>query len=564
MLEALEAIQKFNSLVLQMNRTIDQMLVSANEIIVLEVEDGRPFADNQLIPLIERLRDLLRLLEEQIDYIIHNEVPWTESEPFLLLWLSSDMYYLGDDISGGGYLYFNGSFAAGHDVQLVMDGENFTVVQTRTGGIYSFAYEIPIDASWLGSHSMVSSALTPAGPLASLPVPFTISLIPTSISLQISSELLTVDESLRASVTLRSSRGEMIAAAPCNFTLDGTVLSFSTGADGTYERTWSGQTLGFGSHQLRASYEGVLPYAPSSSAVARFTVNIPTDISLTLFANRFSLGKYIVGNGTLRANSTSPLEGQEITLSVDGRMVANVSTREDGSFAFTIETENMTLGSHAFTAEFLHRDVIWRYSMNETWFEIVGLKQGKYPFFPVLPRWGDLFPSDTIPYLLIGPNAYFFWLLVLVILGTAVKVLQTRKKRAAARRAASDILEALDGLAPAPAPTAISAEELISEIAKATQLPGNPNERIVLYYQRLLSFLARKGNVSLKESMTHWEVARLLEALGYPAHHIRTATTLFERAFYSGSMLSDEDSISMSAALTSLVGTRKPVVANAG
>jgi len=506
----------------------------------------------------------LLLIEAEIDYIIHNDVPWTESEPFLLLWLSSSRYYLGDAISGGGYLYFNGSFATNHEVQLVMDGENLTTAETRTGGVYSFSYDIPVNETWLGSHTMQSFAQTPGGLLSSTSVSFTVVLVPTTIALEVSPELLTIDESVQANTTLRSARGEPLTDAPCHFVLDGSTLNFTTGSDGTHQRVWLAEALGFGTHQLQAVYEGVLPYAPSASAITGFTINIPTRVNLTLFADTFSLGRYIVGNGTLFANGTSPLADQEITLSVDGRMVANVSTREDGSFAFTIETENMTLGSHSLTAELLHRDVVWRYSMNETWFDIIGLKQGKYPFFPVLPRWGDLFPGETLIYLFIGPNAYFFWLLVLVIIGTTVKVLQTRKRRATAKKTALEMMEALDKSVPQVLQTPISAEDLISEIAKATQLPGNPNDRIVLYYQRLLAFLVRKGNIALRESMTHWEVARLLEALGYPTHHVRTATTLFERAFYSGSMLSDEDSISMSAALTNLVSTKKPGVSHAG
>ncbi len=110
-LRALDSIRTFNSLILQMNKTIDGMLVSANGIIDLVVDGDQPFTDNRLIPLIEQLRDLLNAIQAEIDLITQEGVPWDKNQPFCLLWLSAEDYYLGDQLSGGGYLYFDGAFA---------------------------------------------------------------------------------------------------------------------------------------------------------------------------------------------------------------------------------------------------------------------------------------------------------------------------------------------------------------------------------------------------------------------------------------------------------------------
>ena len=63
--------------------------------------------------------------------------------------------------------------------------------------------------------------------------------------------------------------------------------------------------------------------------------------------------------------------------------------------------------------------------------------------------------------------------------------------------------------------------------------------------------------------MTHWEVAKLLESLGYPSRLVKNVTVLFERAFYSGTHLSDEDTVEMSTSVTDLVLTRTVGVTSA-
>ena len=66
LIKAIEAIKRFNSLIVRMNSTIDDMLLAANEVSDLVVEGKTPFSDNQLIPLIEKLRELLALIEADI------------------------------------------------------------------------------------------------------------------------------------------------------------------------------------------------------------------------------------------------------------------------------------------------------------------------------------------------------------------------------------------------------------------------------------------------------------------------------------------------------------------
>jgi len=315
---------------------------------------------------------------------------------------------------------------------------------------------------------------------------------------------------------------------------------------------------------LQAFYDGELPYEPSASNVTMIIVDIPTSVSLTLFETRYFTGYYVVGNGTLIANGTTPMPDQEITLSIDGVVVANLTTGQDGQFVFSVSTDSMTLGGHTIVAAFLHRESVWRYSQDEKSFTVYGLKVGKYPFWPIMPKWSFGGPGDTITYLFVGQYAYFFWLLVLMTVAVAVRVVQMMDKRKRLQHSKTETLESLEKVAePGTIPEGAIAE-LAKDMFTGEVEPINPNERIIWYYQRLLAFLSKKANIAIRTSMTHWEVAKILKILGFPVRPVEKATILFERALYSGASLSDDDAVMMSTALTDLVRVRSKEGSRAG
>jgi len=558
LLRALEAIRTVNSLITRMNNTIDDMLLSANSIIALEVDGQHHFADNQLVPLIERLRELLNLIKDEIDYTVINDIPWSSTQPFLLFWLSSDEYYLDEQILGGGYLFYDGVFASDHDITIEMDGADLVVSRTSSAGIFVFAYQIPLNSSWLGPHDLRSTANTPNGTLNSTTLQITILLVPTVISLDLSEEQVSPDMQFSARASLEDQHGNPVPGVTCHFDIDTIVFNFSTDAQGEHEMTWSASDLEFGGHTIQAFFDGELPYAPSSSVIKSFEVTIPTNITLQVTNSRVFHGYYLVGSGELYANDTQRLPDQQITLSVDGIVLDNVTTDSVGRFSFSISTEELAIGAHTLKAQLLQRDIIWRYSEKEIGFSVYGKKQVKYPFFPIIPGWGGLGPPDTFVYLFIGPNSYYFWLLVLLFAGIMIKTYQisARRRVTLAKQKAQVIspIEVAAGLARGPVPTA---EEFALELSELKEGPATPNERIVWYYQRLLAFLTRSDSLPFRTSMTHWEVAKLMKTFGYPPDPVEKATTLFEMAFYSGENLSDTDTVVMSATLTSLISTKK-------
>lgn len=557
LLAALDAVNRFNSLVTSMNHTIDSMLVSAESIIALQVEGREPFTHNDLIPLIEQLRDLLRLLQIEIDTAVREGINWGKTNPFLLLWLDASVYHLGDTITGGGYLYFNGSFTSRNLVLIDKDGANYTSALTSSGR-FSFQTPVPIDGSWLGWHTMQAWASTPDGLLRSRQVPFEIVLVPSSISLILSTDLVSPVETVKASIMLRASSGERLAGMQCNLSVDGVLSPFVTGADGTFADSWQGSELGYGIHRFQASFGGALPYAPSASSPRFVTVDIPTNVTVELFSDRLPRDYSIVGNGRLTANITSPLSGMEVTVSIDGIVVANLTTDASGEFSFSIPAEKLAYGSHILIAEFLHRESIWRYSKAEVAFTVISPTKAEYPFFPHIPGWGGMGLERAVSYLFFGSYAYLVWLLFLALLAIIVTVYRAKHRKTGMSGTVGESLEPIGEpeQAAEAAPGSGTPPVAPDPWAFGEAAPGSPNEQIVWYYQGLLTFLTRKRKVSLLKSMTHWEVARMLDALGFPRAQVRRVTLLFEKAFYSGAQMTENDSVEMSTALTYIVGSQ--------
>lgn len=554
---ALDAVSRVYSLLIQMNMTIDLMLESATDIIALEADGRMPFTDNNLIPKIERLRDLLNLTLSEVDRLVNEEIPWSHTEPFLLLWLASTSYYLEDVIRGGGTLFFEGIFAANHEIEIMMDANNLTQTTTLANGRYSFSYPIPLNSSWLGSHTIQATAMTPSGLLSSASVLIQIVLIPTEINLEPSETLLTIDDQLRLDAHLQDKEERPVPNALCYIIAGATNLSFMTNVVGDYTSLWNASELGYGVHTFQAFYVGGLPYAATSSDIVTVTIDIPTNVTLNLFAKRFFISQYVLGNGTLVENGTTPIPGERITISVDGIVVANSTTDLEGVFAFAILAGSFSAGTHILKAAFLHREIVWRYSEAEAPFSIYTQRPGNYPFFPVIPGWGGGGIPETIPYIFFGEYAYITWLLILALIGTGIRILQARRKaRTTERIAAQEVVSFLDEQK-TPASVAVQGTgEATPDIFADASHIMSPNERIVRYYRNLLGFLRGKRNIGLRDSMTHWEVASLLKSLGYPFPHVDKATLLFEQALYSGSTLTDSETVQMSAALGHLINVK--------
>ncbi|MGB2581538.1 MAG: DUF4129 domain-containing protein, partial [Thermoplasmata archaeon] len=546
-IQARIAINQASALISQMNATIDDMLVAADEIVSLSVDGAFPFADNDLIELIENLRNLLYMIEvELVDLIEDDDGPGDDEgisiEPFLTLWISDSSPYLGDDLTGGGVLFFNDSFRSGHDVSVLWDGSELVSAITGTFGSYGFDFAIPLNESWLGTHEMIASASTPFENLTSDPLTISVSMIPTSFVIGLSSQLLSPSENLDVSILLRDVREDGIADAEFNLTIDGETTTFNVDSSGRYSTTFVAADLSIGNHTLSATYDGGVPYLPCSSPEFTFKIDVPTTLELNPFIEKVYRGYYLVGNGTLVTYTLEPLPDMTIRLSIDGVLVQNATTNDDGVFTFSIATESMTVGTHLLTAEFLPENETWRSSMDKAEFRIyVTESTGKYPFWPIIPGWPGLgAPPEIVHNLFFGQYAYLGWLLVVGIIAVTVKTLRARKRTLARKtqRALHDQYALERGIPTADRSEALAEYADYFDLIKA---PEAPSERIVWSYNYFLHYLSHKMNIQVRASMTHREIAKMLQAFGYPAPLVDKATSLYEMARYAGISMSESE-----------------------
>jgi len=539
---AQQIIQEANSLFVRMNGTIDQMLVTAGAITTMKVGPRQPFTPNDLNALILQLRDLLRIVMQEIKQFMDNGTPWG-----LLLWLANTNLYLGENLVGGGYLYYNGSFRASQPVHVFLDANSIFDLTTSSDGTFQFTYAIPMNASMLGSHTVVATASSPYQSLTSDSLGFVVSLMPTNLTIEFDKVLMLIDETVTATGTLKDIYNRTIGGATCRWMMDTTSSTSITNANGTIQRSWTAEQLGFGKHFLIASYDGGIPYASSASPTINVTVNIPTRVELRLTSNALAPGDHIVGSGTLFANDSQRLPHQVITIYLDDYRVINVTTDSSGNFAFSIPSNGVSSGTHTLRAAFLYRDVKWRYSDAQLSFNISNPHQAKHPFFPRID------PVD----LFLGPYAYLTWLFLLLIIAVIVRTLQIRKRRAKSPQpnplVAKPLFEsrALEERMPVGA---FSFDDLARSLPAET--PKDPNSQIIWYYHALIDFMRKKRRVTIVDSMTHWEVAKLLKTLGYQKDGVERITVLFEKAFYSGRVLSEVDAVSMSAAMSGLMAPK--------
>jgi len=557
LVHALEEIRIVHSLIGSMNDTIGSMLVAADQITKLTIDHAQPFANNNLTALIERLRNLLNMIIEQINQIIQNDVNWGDVRSFLVLWVADANLYLDEDLVCGGYLFLNGTFSPNHQINIVMDNVSFTLLTTGTDGMFGFSHPIPMNGSWLGSHLLVARTQTPYETMNSDEITITVSRIPTTLTISASRMLLALNQSTSIFVVLKNAKGSPIPDTEIILLRDAEPIALRTNASGMTNITWQAPEIGLGAHLVSASYSGILPYAPNQSADLVITVNIPTRAYLHLSTARLSEGYRIVGNGSLFANRSAPMQGQMITLFIDGVERDNATTDVNGMFTFSIPSTNLSRGAHELRAAFIHREIMWRYSEATESFIILSPNQVKNPLFP---GW-DTDLGITIPDLFFGKYAYYTWLLVLLAVGVTIKTVQARRSRAQKEKADLDRVQKLE---PEPAPRkGLGINDFALESGTRPSGPYDPNEMVVQYYNRLLGFLRRKRRVAIPDSMTHRELASFLQSIGYSKTYVQRVTDLFEKAMYSGSQLSEDEAVRMTTDVSRIVGESRGGAPNA-
>ena len=534
---AIESVRELNIVLTGMNSTIEAMLTTANGINALTVYDRHCFVPNELVELIEALRSLTLSMHDEIAELIEEGIPWQDDRSYLLLWLADDDLYLGETLEGGGYLVNNGTFISGAGVDILVDGSTVASEHTNGNGSFSFQHHIPVNVSLLGTHVVNATAYLPTGTITSDTLWITVSLVPTELEICLSNATISLEEDIRVEAVLTREPSLPLSGLECVLSLDDHIYDFTTDSGGRGIWIWGGSELGIGTHVISAHFPETPPYASCDSGDETIVVDVPTQLTISLFSDRLHPGHSLVGEGLLQSAMHTLPGDQKIALSIDGVPVTNVSTDATGKFAFSIDTDEMGVGLHVLVARFIERDPYWRSSEAHAQFSIVSPSVSKYPFLPWIPGWdvgGGL--QEQIPDLFFGKYSYFTWLFIILVVGAVIKALQTRRRRLSTHAELKGIATESEE----PSVATMRSGELIHRERMPRWLVS-PNEKVIWNYHSLVAHLKGELGIGIVDNMTHWEVAHLIESLGYPRGDVARIALLYEKAQYSGTHSSESD-----------------------
>jgi hypothetical protein len=199
---------------------------------------------------------------------------------------------------------------------------------------------------------------------------------------------------------------------------------------------------------------------------------------------------------------------------------------------------------------------MWRHSEVEAEFVVYKTERtAKYPFWPIIPGWGGLGAPPEIAYnLFFGDYAYFGWLLLIAVIAVVAKTVRMRRATVARKTALAAALSG-SGVGGSGLFGSRAEHEDRPDLFDQVEPPENPNDRIVWSYNYLLRFLAKNRRVHIGRSMTHREIAKMLEAIGYPPNLVSRVTSLFEMARYSGVPMTESEMSTMGSIVEQIKST---------
>jgi hypothetical protein len=524
------------------------------------VQGEYPFDTAYLKELIERLR---MMLPDYLDML--GEILWLVKwiDPFVTLAMNKDVYYLGEDAKGIGFVYDgNKPFAnATVHVDKDYDGFNFTTATTDANGGFRFKWSIPKDPTELGNHSfltrvwMNSSWYMPADRQN-----ITVQKIPTYLSISLDGKRFSPDQMVNATAKLIDYRGApvidynaslihivtILKGAPpllqesVGFYLDDNAsMSMVTTGFGTATWPFSASTLDYGTHGIFAKFDGSPIYQPSKSGTAGFSVNHQTELKINLSEHRVKPGTFVNITAWL-TNASQPLSNRTVTVYFDDAVLMTNKTGADGSILYRLNTTNISTGTHILRAYFASTESKYTSAVSDDEFLVIYVDPtdtNNPPPPPPPDQNKDNWLPDWLWIILLG---IVILMLAIVLVATDtlknVRDANLRRKRKAEETKAlalagkSSEIFTLDG-APAVSGTNGGFDY--------TMMP--PRTAIVMLYTALLSYLSVDRKMAILPTMTARDIARMLTVKDFPADSVGQVTKVFERAKYSAENITKDD-----------------------
>ena len=559
---ARQQLTELRTKVVLMNDDLDDMDTAADEIANLTVLGEHPFDTTYLKELIDRLRMTLLGYLDMLGDILWN-IKWIE--PFITLGMDKDVYYLGEDVRGFGFIYDGDKPLANADVYIDKDNTsfNFTKVVTDANGGYRFEWSIPRDPAALGNHSFLARVwMNSSWYMPTSREYIRVEKIPTYVSISLDGKRYSPDQMINATATLVDYRGgpvidynaslshivSIFRGAPpplqesVEFYLDDVAsINGTTTGFGTVTWPFSASTLGYGTHDIYAKFNGSPIYQPSKSGTASFDVNHQTDLRLNVSAHRVKPGTFVNITAWLE-NASQPLSNRTVTVYFDDSVLVKNKTGADGSIIYRLNTTNISTGTHVLRAYFSSNESKYTSVVSDDEFLVIYVdpSDNNNPPPPPPPP-PDQNKNNWLP------DWLWVILIAIVILMLAIVLVATdtlKNVRDANLRRKRRTEEA----------KALALAGKSSEIFTLTGVPAvsganggfdyammPPKTAIVMLYMALLSHLSVDRKMAILPTMTARDIARMLTVKDFPAGSVGQITKGFERAKYSAETITKDD-----------------------
>ena len=575
-IESYNARQQLTQLrmkVVLMNDDLDDMDTAADEIANLTVLEEHPFDTTYLKELIDRLRMTLLEYLDMLGDILWN-IKWIE--PFITLGMDKDVYYLGEDARGFGFVYDGDKPLANADVYIDKDNTsfNFTKVVTDANGGYEFTWSIPRDPAALGNHSFLARVwMNSSWYMPTSREYIRVEKIPTYVSISLDGKRFSPDQTVNATAKLVDYRGGPVVDYNASlshivsifkgtpppleesvefFLDDAATINGTTTGFGTFTWPFSASTLEYGTHGIYAKFNGSPIYQPSKSGTASFDVNYQTDLRLNISDHRVKPGIFVDITAWLD-NASQPLSDRTVTVYFDDSVLITNKTGADGSVVYRLNTTNISTGTHVLRAYFASNEKMYTSAVSDDEFLMIYVDptdtnnpppppppdQNKNNWLPDwIPEWlRDWLYQNWLWVILL---AIIIMMIVIVLIATDtlknVRDANLRRKRRTEEAKALGLAGKSSEIFTIGAAPAVSGTNGGLDY---TMMP--PRTAIVMLYTALLSHLSVDRKMAILPTMTARDIARMLMVKEFPADSVGQVTKVFERAKYSAENITKDD-----------------------
>ncbi len=531
-----------------------------------------------LLDAIALLRERLAQLEMELELLAEKIL---NPVPRLFLVLNDDSMYLGQTLIITGYLFYMGQFVQDLDVNVRRDGTDISNMSTGASGRFSITYYIPIDPIELGTYIFDASTVFNEVEYWSEETQLIVLKIPTS-TIMYPEDSYEIGPTATIDGMLGDYLGSGLVDQIVSVTIDSTIFDFTTDDSGGFEAVIVTASLGFGPHNISATYPGNTTHQGSSTPVYEFHLKYPAVLTLDVSGDEFEMGDEIVFNGTFTNMSWECIGSATIRFIIDDRYFTSTITSDNGTYKMTENSEDIGKGTHVAFAEHDGVGTPWFHTRSEeVTFTITEKKSSNiFPGIETSPK--DIFDSIkdffTGPFLDFLKNAFFgelAWLawmilaLLIVLAYYGYKRLQFRIWANRLRQMDSQRVSIFENKVVTakmrPLSTLPAAQS--KSLMKATlwrlidTLLGSmpPKDAVVIGYQKFIQFLRTDRDATVDNSLTHREIQTELVFMGYPKETIGKVTNIYEKAMFTDRDVTIEDALGFADSLAVLEGFGRAV-----